>query len=472
MCPSNKTVTREGRREAARGGSAFIFLVFRCDRPLSPEVRCCLDRLDEVVFSRGEGASARQETLPTGPRLILEVNDGWMSSNHAVLRRVLESWSIEDTGSKNGTILNGSRISKAVLRDGDLIEIGHTFLLFRSSLASPPESPAVVWSNELRAAVPGFSTMLPGLGGELSRVEATARSAVPIVVRGGTGTGKEVVASAVHALSGRVGPFVAVNCGALASNLVESELFGYRKGAFSGAGEDRIGLVRTADHGTLFLDEIGDLPLSAQAALLRVLQEGEVLPVGGTRPVKIDIRLVAATHRDLQAMAAQDRFRTDLLARLGGLTVDLPPLRERRVDLGLLIAALLRRHCGEAAAAVSFTYEAARALFVYPWPANVRELERCLQAAVVLAAGGVVEPAHLTRAVAAALEAPLAPLAPDAALLVSLPEPERRQRDALLAVLRECGGNVTAAAKALGKARVQVQRWMKRYRIDRQSFRR
>jgi hypothetical protein len=472
MPPSNKTLTREGRRETVGGSSPFIFLALRSDRPLSPVARCCLDRLDEVVFSRGARASARQETPPAGPRLILEVDDGWMSSGHAVLRRVLESWSIEDTGSKNGTILNQSRISRAVLRDGDLIEIGHSFLLFRSSLVAPPEAPAVIWSNEMQAEVPGFATMLPGLGGELSRVQATARSAVPIVVRGETGTGKEVVASAVHALSGRTGQFVAVNCGALASNLVESELFGYRKGAFSGASEDRTGLVRAADHGTLFLDEIGDLPLPAQAALLRVLQEGEVLPVGSTRPVKIDIRLVAATHRDLPAMAAKERFRPDLLARLGGLTVDLPPLRDRRMDMGLLVASLLRRHCGEDAATVSFTYESARALFVYPWPANVRELERCLQAAVVLAKGGVIEPAHLTRAVASALEAPLAPLAPDAAMLISLPEPERRQRDVLLEVLRECGGNVTAAAKALGKARVQVQRWMKRYRIDRQSFRR
>jgi transcriptional regulator with AAA-type ATPase domain len=471
MCPSNTTLSREDRQQAARAGSAFIFLAFRCDRPATPAVRCCLDRLDEVVLGRAEHLSARSEKLATGVRFALEVDDVWMSAAHAVLRRVLDSWSIEDAGSKNGTLVNGQRISRAVLHDGDLIEIGHTFLLFRSSLLAPPEARGVVWSSELHAAVPGFLTMLPELGSELSRVEAAAGSSVPIVVRGETGTGKEVVAAAIHALSGRAGPFVAVNCGALAPNLVESELFGYRKGAFSGAAEDRTGLVRTADRGTLFLDEVGDLPLPAQAALLRVLQECEVLPVGGTRPVKVDIRLVAATHRDLQAMVAQDRFRPDLLARLDGLTVDLPPLRERLVDLGLLTAALLRRHCGKNAGAVTISYDAARALFVYPWPANVRELERCLQAAVVLAAGGVVEPVHLARAVAAVLDAPRVPPHDDA-LLLALPEPERRQRDALLAVLRECGGNVTAAAKALGKARVQVQRWMKRYRIDRQAFRR
>ena len=154
-----------------------------------------------------------------------------------------------------------------------------------------------------------------------------ARSQVPVLVSGETGTGKELIASAIHQLSGRPGPFVAVNCGAIAPNLVESELFGYRKGAFSGALEDRPGLVRSSEHGTLLLDEIGDLPLAAQAALLRVLQESEVLPVGGTRPVKVDLRVVAATHRDLGALAAQDRFRRDLLARLDGARIMLPALR-------------------------------------------------------------------------------------------------------------------------------------------------
>ncbi|GAC1341343.1 MAG: hypothetical protein NVSMB23_12730 [Myxococcales bacterium] len=472
MDPSKTTLTREDRRRSARSGSAFLFLAFRCDRPDAPAARCCLDRFGEVVLSRGEASTGRSETLPEGARLTLEIDDGWMSAGHAVLRRVLHAWSIEDAGSKNGTLVNGVRTTHALLQDGDLIEVGHTFLLFRSSLPSPPDTRGVVWSTDLRPPAPGFLTLLPSLGAELARVQATARSPVPIVVRGETGTGKEVVASAIHALSGRPGPFVAVNCGALSPSLVESELFGYRRGAFTSAGEDRTGLVRTADRGTLFLDEIGDLPLPAQAALLRVLQESEVLPIGATRPVKVDIRIVAATHRDLQAMAAQERFRPDLLARLGGLTVDLPPLRERLMDLGLLIASLLCRHGGDGALLARFSYDAARALFAYPWPANVRELERCLQAAVVLASGGVVEPAHLARAVAAVLDAAPGPTVIDEPALANLPESERRQRDALLAALREHGGNVTAVAKALGKARFQVQRWIKRYRIDRQAFRR
>jgi transcriptional regulator with GAF, ATPase, and Fis domain len=201
--------------------------------------------------------------------------------------------------------------------------------------------------------------------------------------------------------------------------------------------------------------------------LLRVLQEGEVQSVGATRHVKVDVRVVSATHRDLEALVAEEKFRADLLARLGGLTVELPPLRERREDLGLLTAALLQRHF--AGRRVELLPEAARALLAYQWPLNVRELERCLQAAVVLAGDGPVALRHLPPAVAApddrqGKNGPVtAPL---------LAEPDRRRREEIVAALREYGGNVTAAAKALGKARVQVQRWMRRYGIDRSEFHR
>ena len=323
----------------------------------------------------------------------------------------------------------------------------------------------MVESSSLAPLASGFATLVPSLAEALSRAQAVARSTVPVVVRGESGTGKEVVASAIHALSGRTGPFQAVNCGALPAALVESELLGYRRGAFTGAEDDRAGLVRSAHGGTLFLDEIGDLPLTAQAALLRVLQEGEVQPLGATRPIKIDVRLVSATHRDLEALAAEEKFRPDLLARLGGVTVQLPPLRERREDLGLLAAALLQRHFP--GRRVVLGSEAARALLVYPWPLNVRELERCLQAAVVLAGEGPIELRHLPPAVAASLAEPSSL---GVASAQGLPEADRRRREEIVAALRESGGNVTAAARVLGKARVQVQRWMKRYRIDRGEF--
>jgi transcriptional regulator with GAF, ATPase, and Fis domain len=301
---------------------------------------------------------------------------------------------------------------------------------------------------------------LPGLAAALERVRRVAASRIPVVVQGETGTGKEVIARAIHTLSGRAGPFQAINCGAIASTLVESELFGHRRGAFTGAIADHPGLFLAADGGTLLLDEVGDLPPAAQASILRVLQEDEIRPVGSERAVKVDVRVVSATHRDLDALAAEERFRPDLLARLSGYRCELPPLRERREDFGLLAAALLQR---AGAAGVTFSVEAARALLRHPWNSNVRELERCLASAAVLAGGGRVEEEHLPEAVRAsgAAAPPARSWGPDSA-----------RREELIALLREHGGNVTAMARTLGKARTQVQRWLRRFHVDPVSFRR
>ncbi|WP_159396567.1 sigma 54-interacting transcriptional regulator [Sorangium cellulosum] len=301
-----------------------------------------------------------------------------------------------------------------------------------------------------------------------------ARSAIPVLLQGETGTGKEVMARAIHALSGRAGELVAVNCGALPRELVEGELFGYRKGAFSGATEDRPGLVRSADRGTLFLDEIGDLPAPAQAALLRVLQEQEVRPVGATRPVHVDLRVIAATHRPLQRLAAAGEFRADLLARLSGYTIALPPLRDRREDLGLLLGALLERAAPERAAHLQIDAGAARAMLRYRWPANVRELAQCATTAVVLAQRGTIEPGHLPEAVARAAEGEGEGGGDqeEGAAEGDLRPEDGARRQELVALLGQHRGNITAVARAMGKARMQIQRWLKRYRIDPEQFRR
>src|SRR5260370_807501 len=231
---------------------------------------------------------------------------------------------------------------------------------------TPPPSPHCLARTHVlslgRAPAPCAPACSPPLAGEVRRLAAIARSTAPVVPHGPTGSGKELAARALHQLSGRAGAFVAVNCGSIAKTLVETELFGYRKGAFSGAEEDRPGLMRTADKGTLFLDEIADLPASSQAALLRALQESEVMPVGATQPVKIDVRVLAATHFDLQKLVAEGGFRPALFERISGLTVRLAPLRDRRGDLGILIGDLLRRHAPGLEGRVSHTGGSSRAL--------------------------------------------------------------------------------------------------------------
>jgi transcriptional regulator with PAS, ATPase and Fis domain len=454
-----------------------LFLALECIRPVaSAPARFNLSQVDEVVIGRGASRAFARVNDGGLRRLVVRVPDPWMSSTHATLQKVLGRWVLEDAKSKNGTVLNGEPQKRAFLGDGDLIELGHTFFLFRDALPTPGEDPPDLEAETL-AGIPGLATLVPSLGHTFRRLEQVARSDLSVVLSGESGTGKEVVARAVHAQSGRAGMFVAVNCGALPETLIETELFGYRKGAFSGANEDRSGLIRAAERGTLFLDEIGDLPLASQAAFLRVLQEREVLPVGGVKPIAVDIRLVAATHRDLDQRVAADTFREDLYARITGLKVDLPPLRDRREDLGLLIRLLLPKVAGEAASRVTFDVRAARALYRYRWPMNIRELEKAMAAAAILCGDGAVECEHLPPQVAAALLAQL-PSEDDG-------EPEHdteddrplsteelRRKDELIALLRDHGGNISAVARSMGKARMQIQRWVKRYRLDPDSYRR
>jgi transcriptional regulator with PAS, ATPase and Fis domain len=438
---------------------------------LAPPARYSLADVDTVVIGRGGTRGALRNREGGVRQLVLRVPDRWMSSTHARLSKVFGRWMVEDAGSKNGTVLNGALEKRAVLSDGDLVELGHTFFLYRDAVPTEESEPVDTDASDLVAPAPGLATLLLPFSRAFSALTQVAASPVSIVLMGESGTGKEVIARAIHELSRRAGQFVAVNCGALPETLVETELFGYKKGAFSGAGEDRPGLVRAADRGTVFLDEIGDLPATSQAAFLRVLQEKEVTPVGATKPVPVDFRLVAATHRHLEHLVARGEFRADLFARISGFSVELPPLRERREDLGLLVGTLLRRHLPERCEQVTFSSEAARALFRYPWPLNIRELEKALSTAVVLAGNGPVEPSHLPTAVAAALKAtPVTPSEVEESGPLS--EEDAKRKEELLALLREHGGNISAVARVMGKARMQIQRWIKRYGIDPTSLRR
>ena len=401
-----------------------------------------------------------------------------ISRRHARLRRTGSSWFIEDLDSRNGTSLNGEAVKQAPITKGDVIRIGASLGMVLAF--GPKEEPRYeLLDDDLFGG--------PDLGNLLGQVEIASASDLAVVLEGPTGTGKEQFARAIHRRSGRKGPFLAINCAQYQPATAAAELFGYRKGAFSGAAEDRPGLVRSADRGTLFLDEIGDLPLASQAAFLRVLQEREVVPVGGTRPVSVDIRLIAATHRDLDALIAEDSFREDLYSRISGIKVTLPPLRERREDLGLLIATLLARSGVDPRFGI-FDVQAARALFRYHWPMNIRELEKTLAAAVVLAADTPIECEHLPAQVAQALvprageedhtgdrEIPQREARDTDEDLVDDGRPltpeDLRRKDELTRLLRDHKGNISAIARVMGKARMQIQRWCKRYRLDPEAFR-
>jgi transcriptional regulator with PAS, ATPase and Fis domain len=262
---------------------------------------------------------------------------------------------------------------------------------------------------------------------------------------------------------------VGVNCGAIPAALIESHLFGHAKGAFSGAVRDEVGFIRSADGGTLLLDEIADLPQASQAALLRVLQEREVVPVGATRPIPVDVRLVSATHESLDELVARGEFRRDLFARIAGAVLELPALRERRDDIGILVGTLLSKLAPEQASSLTLSPEVGRALVSYDWPLNIRELEQCLKTCVALARQGEIELSHLPSKVRAALDRPVDSQRPSAS---ALNERDQQLRLELLAQLSEHAGNLADVARAMGKARMQVHRWCRRFGIDAKVYRR
>ncbi|MEZ4588488.1 MAG: sigma-54 dependent transcriptional regulator [Gemmatimonadales bacterium] len=300
---------------------------------------------------------------------------------------------------------------------------------------------------------------------ELLRLVARAAgSPHPVLIVGESGTGKELVARAVHRLSGRAA-FVSVNCGALPDQLMESELFGHERGAFTGADRTKDGLFHVADKGTLFLDEIAELPMALQPKLLRALEHGEIRRVGGTQPIAVDVRVVAATHRDLEAEAEAGRFRSDLLWRLNVLTLSVPPLRERPSDIPLLAEHFLAA-TGEPDAAGSpprrVSAEAMARLRSYPWPGNVRELRNTMLRAATMTSGRTIEVGDLPPRVADAGRA-AALVAGAAERRLSLDDVERMYIEE---VLRQAGGNKSRAAEILGLDRKTLYRKLEDYRSE------
>jgi len=280
---------------------------------------------------------------------------------------------------------------------------------------------------------------------ELAAVEST------VLIEGETGTGKELVARALHATSRRKdGPFIAMNCAGLTDSLLGSQLFGHKRGAFTGAVEDHKGLFEAADGGTLFLDEIGDIPANVQTSLLRVLQEREIVRLGETKPRKIDVRVLAATHHDLAEDVANGTFRADLLYRIRVARITLPPLRERREDIPLIAASLLGPYSTASGKQVrDFSREATGLLLAYAWPGNVRELRSAIEFAVIRCRGNVIDCSDLPPEI---LEACLAPVAAAQA------EPEANVRQRILDALQQTKGRRAEAARLLGMSRATFYR--------------
>ncbi len=307
---------------------------------------------------------------------------------------------------------------------------------------------------------PGFGGLI-GISAKMQRlykmIEKVSQHNYPVLILGESGTGKELVARSIHFMGVRQKkPFVPVDCSGLVPTLIESELFGYVKGAFTGAQHGRTGLLETGNGGTVFLDEIGDLPVDLQAKLLRALQEREVRPVGATERVRIDIRIIAATNRDLESAIRTGGFRQDLYFRLNVVQLKLPPLRERKSDIPLLVSSFLEKFSDPQRPIRTISEDAMRRLMAYDWPGNVRELENAVERAVALGSGPILHMGDLP----SNLQQGGSDRSLDSDELTTLEEMERR---AILRALRETNGDKLAAARLLGIGKTTLYRKLKQY---------
>jgi len=314
-------------------------------------------------------------------------------------------------------------------------------------------------SSEWRA---GFVTRSPKMEDLLRQARLVADSDASVLIYGESGTGKELLARAIHKASPRAErPFVAVNCGAIPGELLESELFGHARGAFTGAVQAHKGLFQAADTGTLFLDEIGDMPLPLQVKLLRVLQEGEVRPVGSTQSIPVDVRVISATHRDLEAQRAASLFREDLYYRLNVVSLRLPPLAERREDVPVLATHFLRKLAERYRKPLPTLAPDAMALLIAaPWPGNVRQLLNLLEQAVALTTTTVIPASVVQNA-----------MSEDSSTLVPFEEARKSfERDYLVRLLKLTGGNVTQAALMAKRNRTEFYKLLQRHKLEPSMF--
>ncbi len=390
------------------------------------------------------------------------VQDDQASRQHCRLRLAGGVWRLTDYNSTNGVFVNGEQVRDQELRGGEIIRIGSAlYRFFARSFAR---------QDRTFPAPDADMVMGPASGALRDLIGRAAPSDLSVLVSGETGTGKELVAAALHAMGGNPGgPLVPVNCSAIPSELVESELFGCVKGAYTGATADRPGLIRQASGGTLFLDELGELPAGSQAKLLRVLQERRVHPVGGTAAVAVEIRVVSATNRDLRQEVAAGRFRADLLARVAELEVPLPPLRHRVEDIPLLVRHFLRKHgAGRDLAASPLCLEQ---LCLQRWPLNIRELESAVRRALLMAGDRrTLRREHFARPDTAP-PAESIHLGGAGGRGPAPPPQENPQAEQLKEALRRHRGDTAAAAAELGLSRSQLYRRAKKYGIQISFFR-
>jgi two-component system, NtrC family, response regulator AtoC len=401
------------------------------------------------------GGSVATQALPaTGSVTIgrsrsceVRIDDDSISRQHAVIH-LDDTISIEDLGSINGTVVRGKKLepsSRHAVDIGELVQIGAARLLVEEAIAAPPAATAAPRDSGSRILLE------PAMRSLAAVTERIAKTDLGVLLLGETGVGKDVFARAIHDASGRSGQYVPINCAALSDSLLESELFGHEKGAFTSAGAAKVGLLEAADDGTVLLDEIGDMPLPTQAKLLRVIEDRQIRRVGSVTSRQINVRFVAATNRDLQEDIERGTFRRDLFFRLNGVTLVIPPLRERISEIEPLARSFAERSARLAGRPrPDIDLEALCLLRDYSWPGNIRELRNVIERAVALCGNGPITPEQLP---AERMKEPLKARTGASGAVAERRASAPDERARILAALDRANGNQTLAAKMLNISR-------------------
>lgn len=389
------------------------------------------------------------------------LSDPFVSKCHCEFRLSDRGFCVRDLDSTNGTLINGVKLKEAYIRADEVVGLGRSKITVHFEREG--EAELMPFEDDQFCGIYGRSFDMRLLFRKIQQVAATDMT---VLIQGESGVGKEMVARAVHDLSGRrQAPYVVLNCGAISPNLIESELFGHEKGAFTGAERQHKGAFEQANGGTLFLDEIGELPPALQSKILRILEYQRVRRVGGREEIAVNVRLVAATHRDLARMVSQGQFREDLFYRLYVLPLRVPPLRERRQDIPLLAGHFLKKFAPERG--LELAPETVDKLSEFVWPGNVRELKNTILRAIVFCEGRVVKPDHIEL-----IHVPREPKSPvKAGKAVTgnplvLDKEQLRERERILMALEETGGDKSKAAKILGIGRSTLFRRIKEYGLN------
>jgi len=417
-----------------------------------------------IAYHRDERFEGSARMVQAGENLILgrnctsfvpgAWNDSRVSRRHVAVARLGSELTLRDLDSRNGTFVDSHRIARGPLKPGQVLSVGRVVMV---ATRFPIKAP-----RRIQSEMVGVSTALMSA---LELVDRVAQREIPVLILGESGVGKELIAKQVHERSKRAGRFVPVNCAGVPDSLLQDELFGHVRGAFSGAETARRGLVDEARRGTLFLDEIGDASLSLQGSMLRLLQDREVRAIGSDRTTTVDVRFVAATNAKLADAVREGSFREDLYARLNRIVVRIPPLRERREDIMPLARHFAREFAGRR---LRFDFALGQAMVLHDWPGNARALQGIVERLVIEQEGEETLTAPTWLAEELAMHARKG----DTPIPEATPQARREvDGEELRALLKRHGGKVTAVASELGIGRNTLYRWLRKYSIDLDDYR-